>query len=160
MKEVQLSDMLHTIFLRFQAYVKCCVFWCRMFSKKFVISYLNCLPNGFLSTINCSKFLSLTAYLRGTRKIASLILDLVMWKFLLQKFKCLSILVHTLTKFIIIPSLISIKGKNIFFGYSSVSCLMFSCGMPTWELWQSNLHKYSNSVYYILWRTSFMLSCD
>jgi len=52
---------------------------------------------------------------------------LVMWQFLLQKFKCLSIMVHTLTKFIIVPSLINIKGKNIFIGCSSVSCLMFFC---------------------------------
>jgi len=115
-------------FWRFQSYFQCCAVWCLMFSKKFVISYLMCLPNGFLNNVNWSKFLSRTAVLIwGPRKIPSLILDLVMWQFLLQKFKCLSIMVHTLTKFIIVPSMINIKGKNIFFGCSSVSCLMFFC---------------------------------
>lgn len=108
-------------FWRFQSYFQCCAFWCLMVSKKFV-NYLNCLPNGLLNNVNWSKFLSLTACLIwGPRKIPSLILDLVMWQFLPQKFKCLSVMVHTLTKFIIIPSMINIKGKNIFFGCSSVS---------------------------------------
>ena len=115
-------------FWRFQSYFEYCVVWCLMFSKKFVISYLNCLPNGFLNNLNWSKFLSLTACLIwGPRKIPSLILDLVMWQFLLEKFKCHSIMVHTLTKFIIVPCVINIKGKNIFFGCSGVSCVLFFC---------------------------------
>jgi hypothetical protein len=95
-------------------YFQCCVVWWLMFTKKFVINYLNCLPNGVLNNVNWSMFLSLTECLIwGPRKILFLTLELVMWQFLLQKFKCFFIMVHSLTKFIIVLSFINIKGKNI-----------------------------------------------